>query len=76
MELIECAFETKVVVNKSGTLLFSDAYNGWQQTELAQKAIKFGERYITDDGRLKGIMNNIIKNGSFKPGTYILTKNS
>ena len=31
-------------------------------------AVRFGESFLTDLGRLKGIMNNIIKNkGTFKP---------
>ncbi len=58
LDTIETAFECRVVMD--------DPYET-TPTELGRKAIKFGKRYHTDKKRLLAILNNILKNRSFKP---------
>lgn len=67
LNLIEAAFETEVI-NDNNNELESYGEYGCYNTKLAEKAIKFGEKYESDKDRLIGIMKNIIKNqGEFKP---------
>jgi len=59
LTLIETAFETYVAGND----------NGYVPSEIDErKAINFGEKFDSSEGRLKAIMQNIIDNkGEFKP---------
>lgn len=60
LDLIETAFEMKVIKDYSGKL--------YQNEGLIEKAINFGEKYANSNNRLIGIMKNVIKNkGIFKP---------
>ena len=63
LRLIETAFEREVITDVDRKLTDED---GWD-TDLALKAISFGDRYEKDENRLIGIMKNVIKNGEFKP---------
>ena len=66
LDLIECAFEKRVVHDDSDTL---KVYTDGKQfpTPLAKTAIRFGKKYKKKE-RLIAIIKNIIKNkGTFKP---------
>jgi len=63
LRLIETAFEREVITDVDGKLKDDDDWD----TNLALKAIRFGNRYEKDENRLIGIMKNVIKNGEFKP---------
>ena len=61
LDLIETAFETYPGKDNR------EAYEAWE-TGAKRKAKLFGNRFKTDRQRLKGIMENIVKNkGTFKP---------
>jgi hypothetical protein len=64
LDLIETAFEKRVIVDDNNYLQghFGD------YTNVANKAIEFGEKYKTDNDRLVAILKNLISNkGAFKP---------
>ncbi len=69
--LIESAFEINSTyaygaLRRSRDGSYSDTFD--EDVEFCNAAVDFGYRYKTDTGRLKGIMNNIVKNGgTFKP---------
>lgn len=70
LDLIECAFERSIVDEADNTYLSvwdSDKYK-YRRTEIAEKAIKFGKKYQSNEERLKAICKNMIKNnGIFIP---------
>jgi hypothetical protein len=66
LDMIETAFETSVVKDSTGSLETAGFYTNYR-TELGDKCVAFGEKYKTSRGRLLGILNNVLKNGSFKP---------
>lgn len=66
LDMIECAFEKRVVEDDDRVLKDYDNIHE-QITPLAHSAIKFGRKY-NQLNRLSAIMKNIIKNnGTFKP---------
>lgn len=71
LDMIEAAFETEVISNTDSKLeeFGEDDYGSITTvlTELGKKCVKFGEKYKSPKGRLLGILNNILKNGEFKP---------
>lgn len=75
LDLIETAFERHVVATRNHTLWdkyhssscydYADASSDIREgrTVIAQKAVSFGDKYSTNEGRMIAIMKNIIKNG-------------
>lgn len=68
LDLIETAFEARVMFDRTNTLRERD-YLGWSKnTSVANTAIAFGKKYRNTQKRLVAIMENIIKNkGTFTP---------
>jgi len=69
LDMIETAFEERVIADSERKLA---KYNGYgekteRKTELGIKCSKFGKLYKKPDKRLLAILENILKNGSFKP---------
>lgn len=69
LDTIEAAFENRVVADSAKVLTagIRDCWGDRPRTALALKAISFGNRYRSNKNCLLAILNNILKNGSFKP---------
>ncbi len=66
LDLIEVAFE-KRIIDPDNDYICKDQYDD-TPTKIAEKAIKFGEKYSKANDRLIAILDNIIFNkGTFKP---------
>jgi hypothetical protein len=63
LDMIEAAFERKVFNDSANRL--EDGYGDY--TLLALTCIRFGRNYKNKKKRLLAILENILKNGSFKP---------
>jgi hypothetical protein len=63
LDMIECAFEKKVLTDSTQKL--GQSYN---PSKIAQECIKFGKQYKKPYDRLEAILKNIVKNkGTFIP---------
>lgn len=69
LDMIETAFEKRVIADTTCSLLISKdgLYNGYDNTDIAKKCIKFGRLYKEDKERMIAILKNILKNETFKP---------
>jgi hypothetical protein len=63
LDMIETAFEKEIITDNEGAL--RNEYGN--ENTLAKSCVRFGKRFKSDKNRLLAILNNILKNGTFKP---------